>query len=57
MSSIRIAPLVRMQGKYDEAKAHYELSLTIQESALGDHHPDVATSLDDLAELLRATVT
>lgn len=40
-------------GKYDEAIPLAERALAIREKALGPDHPDVATSLDNLAGLLR----
>lgn len=44
------------QGKYAEAEALYLRSLKIQEGILGPDHPDVATSLNDLAGLLELQV-
>lgn len=41
-----------MQGKYDEAKPLYERSLRIREINLGELHPDVAESLNTLANIL-----
>ena len=41
------------QGKYSQAKALYEQSLTIREKILGKDHLDVATSLDNLASLYK----
>ncbi|CAN0413880.1 unnamed protein product, partial [Laminaria digitata] len=41
------------QGKYEEAGPLCERSLAIREKALGPDHPDVANSLNTLAELLR----
>ena len=38
-----------MQGKYAEAGPLYERSLAIREKVLGPDHPDVATSLNNLA--------
>lgn len=49
---VRIVSLGRTQGKYDEAKQLIERSLRIQETNLGEHHPDVAHSLNNLANLL-----
>jgi tetratricopeptide (TPR) repeat protein len=40
------------QGKYDEAKPLYERSLKIYETVLGENHPEVATTLNNLANLL-----
>ena len=45
------------QGKLDEAEPLYTRSLAILEKALGPDHPDVAQSLNNNAELLRAMVT
>ena len=39
------------EGKYAEAEQLYERSLAILEKALGPEHPDVATSLNNLAVL------
>ena len=40
------------QGKYDEAEPLYKESLAIRKKVLGDEHPDVAESLNNLAGLL-----
>lgn len=45
------------QGKYAEAGLLYERSLAIQEKALGPEHPDMATSLNNWAVLLKIQVT
>ena len=45
-----------LQGKYDEAKLMHEESLRIRRKALGNEHPDVAQSLNNLAGLCRAQV-
>ncbi len=42
------------QGLYDRAEEWYEKSVTICRSRLGEEHPDVATSLNDLAALYDA---
>ena len=42
------------QGKYDEAVPLLEQSLKIRQQVLGAEHPDVATSLNNLAELYNA---
>jgi CHAT domain-containing protein/Flp pilus assembly protein TadD len=39
------------QGKYNQAESLYKRSLEIGEKALGSNHPDVATSLNNLAGL------
>ncbi|CAN0398781.1 unnamed protein product, partial [Laminaria digitata] len=44
------------QGNYAEAGPLYKRSLAIREKALGPEHPDVAMSLNNLAELFRAQV-
>jgi CHAT domain-containing protein len=38
-----------------DARPHYERALAIREKALGPDHPDVATSLNNLAHLCRRT--
>ena len=40
-----------MQGKYAEAEPLYKRSLSIREKALGQNHPDVASSLYNHAYL------
>ncbi len=39
------------QGKYAEAEPLYQRALAIREKALGPEHPNVATSLNNLAVL------
>jgi tetratricopeptide (TPR) repeat protein len=41
----------RLQGRHAEAEPLYKRSLAIREAALGQDHPFVATSLNDLASL------
>jgi tetratricopeptide (TPR) repeat protein len=41
--------LYRSQGRYSEAEPLYKRSLSISEQQLGADHPDVATSLNNLA--------
>ena len=41
------------QGKCEEAEPLYQRSLGIRETKLGKDHPDVATSLNNLAALYR----
>ena len=43
------------QGRHPEAEPLYQRSLAILEKALGPEHPDVATSLENYAALLRQT--
>jgi serine/threonine-protein kinase len=38
-------------GQYDDALPHSEKALALRKAMLGERHPDVAASLDDLAEL------
>jgi len=45
--------LLEQQGSYAEARPLYEQSLAIWEKALGPEHPNVATSLNNLAGLLK----
>ncbi len=46
--------LYRCAGKYDEAEPLYRRALAIKEKALGPQHPNTATSINNLAELLRS---
>lgn len=46
-----------MQGRYDLAEPLYKRSLSIREKALGPDHPDVGTSLNNLANPYQATRT
>jgi tetratricopeptide (TPR) repeat protein len=41
------------QGQYAKAEPLYQRALAIREKALGPEHPDVATSLENYAVLLR----
>ncbi len=50
-----LAELYRAQGRYAEAEPHYQRALAILEKVLGPEHPDVATSLENYAALLRET--
>ena len=45
--------LYESQGRYAEAEPLYQRALDIAEKALGPDHPDVGTSLNNLAELYR----
>ncbi len=49
------AALYDDQGLYAQAEPLYRRALVIREKALGPDHPDVATSLENLAGLYRAT--
>jgi tetratricopeptide (TPR) repeat protein len=46
------ASYLRGRGRYAEARTLRERSLSIRETCLGADHPDTATSLDNLAEVL-----
>jgi tetratricopeptide (TPR) repeat protein len=46
-----LAGLYRSQGRYNDAEPLYLQSLDIWKRQLGDDHPDVATSLNNLALL------
>ena len=48
-----LAELYDNQGKYAKAEPLYQRSLTIWEKTLGPEHPNVATSLENYATLLR----
>ncbi len=45
---------LRMVGVYQEAQKYLECALHIREQSLGSEHPDVASPLNNLAELYRA---
>ena len=42
----------RTQGKLDEAKPYMEQVLSIDKKVYGEDHPEVATDLNNLAQLL-----
>jgi tetratricopeptide (TPR) repeat protein len=50
-----LATLYFMQGQYAQAELFYKQSLEVIEKALGPDHPDLATTLENLAELFRKT--
>jgi tetratricopeptide (TPR) repeat protein len=50
-----LGDLYNDQGQYAQAEPLFERALTINEKALGPDHPDVATSLENLAALYRVT--
>ena len=59
-SYCRVSLLLRDQGASttfinDSAEPLYKRSLEIREKVFGKDHPDVATSLENLASLYRAT--
>lgn len=45
-----------MQGKHSDAEPLYERSQAIRENVLGPEHPEVATSLNNRANLLAKQV-
>ena len=47
------APTLQDQGKLAEAEPHYQRTLTILEKSLGPEHPNVASTLNNLAQLLQ----
>eukprot|EP00752_Nemacystus_decipiens_P009335 g8343.t1 len=49
-----VGRLFNLQGIYEEAKRKYLHSLAMLEKVLGPDHPDVATSLNNLASLLQS---
>ncbi len=53
LSLNNLAALYQAQDRYAEAELFYSWSLAIYEKALGPEHPDVATSLENYAVLLR----
>jgi tetratricopeptide (TPR) repeat protein len=58
MAALRIDPgllwhVSGSEGRYGEAEPLYRQALAISEKALGPDHPDVATSLNNLALLYR----
>ena len=48
-----MAELYKEQGKYERAEPLYQRSLSIWEKVFGKDHPDVATSLNNLAGLYK----
>lgn len=44
------------QGNYAEAESLFQRALTIKEKVLGPEHPEVATSINNLAMLLKIQV-
>ena len=49
-------PLPVSKGKFTESEPFYERALAINEKALGPEHPDMASSLNNLAGLLSSQV-
>ncbi len=50
-----LAELYHNQGRYAKAEPVFERALAIVDKALGPDHPNVATSLENYATLLRKT--
>ena len=48
-----LALTLQAQGKLDEAEPLMRRDLSITEKSLGPDHPDVATGLNNLAQLLK----
>jgi len=48
-----LALTLQAQGKLDEAEPLMRRDLSITEKSLGPDHPDVATGLNNLAQLLQ----
>jgi tetratricopeptide (TPR) repeat protein len=44
-----IGALLHDAGQYEEAVAHYDLALTIREHTFAPDHPEIASTLEDLA--------
>ncbi len=55
MGLSNLASLYNAQGRYGEAEPLHKRALAIMEKALGPEHPNVATSLENYAKLLRKT--
>ena len=49
-------PLLANQGKYDDAEPLFKRALAIREETFGPRHPDVASSLNNLARVLNLQV-
>ncbi|MEO0969571.1 MAG: tetratricopeptide repeat protein, partial [Cyanobacteria bacterium J06639_18] len=50
-----LAEIYLAQGKYETAEKYYTLALSLRTKLLGENHPDVAFSLNNLATLWAAT--
>ena len=48
-----MAIVYKNQGKYEEALAMYEKALSISLKKLGDDHPDVATTYNNMANSIQ----
>ena len=48
-----LTPTLKGQGKLEEADESTRRALAVWEKALGPDHPDVATGLNNLAQLLQ----
>ena len=51
----QLAVWLKNRAEHGEAEPLYRRALAIDEKSFGPEHPNVATDLDNLAELLRAT--
>jgi nephrocystin-3 len=54
-AAIRLGLFLFKASLYSEAELLYKLSLTIREEIFGENHPSVASSLNNLAVLLKTT--
>ena len=55
-SDFSITVFLANQGKYDDAEPLYKRALAIVEETSGRRHPHVASSLNNLADLLASQV-
>jgi tetratricopeptide (TPR) repeat protein len=53
LSLNNLAALYESQGRYTEAEPLYLEALDLHKRLLGDNHPHVATSLNNLADIVR----
>lgn len=47
-----VAPAAFRQGKFEEADALHQRAMAIEEKVYGPNHPEVATDLNNRADLL-----
>ena len=51
MSVYHLGALYRVQGRYNEAEAHYREALTLRQTLLAGDHAEIAISLNNLSVL------
>jgi tetratricopeptide (TPR) repeat protein len=51
MSYNNIGLLYNLQGRYAEALQYFQKALAIQLAVLGENHPDVATSYNNIGDV------